>query len=124
MHLQKNKNDVSFAKPLTRSTEEGCKFKCEDCQRAFDQLKGSLLTALTLSYPLPNGKYILGMDASNDGISSVLSQMHGSQEMVISFFCKTLSNPERNYCHQKGIVNHRKVRGALLEVLSMEGNSR
>lgn len=86
MALPKNKHDVriflglctywfaNIAKPLTWLTQEGGKFQCsEDCLRAFDQLKGVLLNALILSYPLTTSKFIMKTFASNVWVASVLS---------------------------------------------------
>lgn len=90
---------ANIAKPLTRLTEEGRRFIWEmDCQDAFKQLKHSLTSAPVLSYPLPEGQFVLDTDASNVGIGGVLSQIQDGHERVISYFSKTLSKPERNYC--------------------------
>ncbi|KAG5896017.1 hypothetical protein JTB14_007582 [Gonioctena quinquepunctata] len=87
------------AKPLTRLTEGQTKFQwSEECQDSFRKLKGALINAPVLSYPLPNGKFILDTDASNVGLGAVLSQIQEGQEKVIGYFSKTLSKPERNYC--------------------------
>ena len=90
---------ANIAKPLTRLTEEGRRFNWEkDCQTAFEQLKHFLTSAPILSYPLPEGKFVLDTDASNVGIGGVLSQVQNGQEKVLAYFSKTLSRPERNYC--------------------------
>ncbi|VEN42942.1 unnamed protein product [Callosobruchus maculatus] len=90
---------ATIAKPLTGLTEEGRRFQWgNDCQQAFDLLKKALSTAPVLSYPLPTGKFVLDTDASNVGIGSVLLQIQDGREVVIGYFSKTLSKPERNYC--------------------------
>ncbi|KAG5891946.1 hypothetical protein JTB14_002222 [Gonioctena quinquepunctata] len=90
---------ANIAKPLTRLTEGQTKFQwSEECQDSFRKLKGALINAPVLSYPLPNGKFILDTDASNVGLGAVLSQIQEGQEKVIGYFSKTLSKPERNYC--------------------------
>ena len=68
-----------------------------DCKVAFKELKHSLTSAPVLSYPLPEGEFILDTDASNVGIGGVLSQKQDGHEKVIAYFSKTLSKPERNY---------------------------
>ncbi|UYV64981.1 K02A2.6-like [Cordylochernes scorpioides] len=69
-----------------------------DCQRAMEKLKEMLVAAPILAYPRPGEIYILDTDASNTGISGVLSQVQEGSERVIAYFSKTLSKPERNYC--------------------------
>ncbi|KAG5899439.1 hypothetical protein JTB14_033630 [Gonioctena quinquepunctata] len=90
---------ANIAKPLTRLTEGQTKFQwSEECQDSFRKLKGALINAPILSYPLPKGKFILDTDASKVGLGAVLSQIQEGQEKVIGYFSKTLSKPERNYC--------------------------
>lgn len=90
---------ANIAKPLTRLTEEQRRFHWDDdCQQAFGNLKTALTSAPILSYPLPEGRFILDTDASNVGIGAILSQEQKGQEKVIGYFSKTLSKPERNYC--------------------------
>lgn len=89
----------SIAKPITKLTEDRRSFNWDsDCQQAFEELKRTLSSAPILSYPRPEGKFILDTDASNCGIGGVLSQMQDGHERVIGYFSKTLSKPERNYC--------------------------
>ena len=90
---------ANVAKPLTRLTEEGRAYLwTNESQMAFEQLKGVLTTSPILGYPNAHGDFVLDTDASNEGIGGVLSQVQDGQERVISYFSKTLSKPERNYC--------------------------
>ncbi|XP_074039503.1 uncharacterized protein [Leptinotarsa decemlineata] len=94
----------------------------EECQDSFKKLKTALINAPVLSYPLPDGKFILDTDASNVGLGAVLSQIQDGQEKVIGYFSKTLSKPERNYC-----VTRREllavVKGTLTESLQCSQKS-
>lgn len=90
---------ADIAKPLTRLTEDKNSFVWDlSCRQAFEELKKRLVNAPILSYPRPEGKFVLDTDASNVGIGSVLSQIQDNQERVIGYFSKVLSKPERNYC--------------------------
>ena len=42
--------------------------------------------------------FVIDADASNDGMGAVLSQVQDGVEMVISYYSKTFSKPERRYC--------------------------
>ncbi|KAG5900735.1 hypothetical protein JTB14_038253 [Gonioctena quinquepunctata] len=78
---------ANIAKPLTKLTEGQTKFQwSEECQDSFRKLKGALINAPILSYPLPKGKFILDTDASNGGLGAVLSQIQEGQEKVIGYF--------------------------------------
>ena len=88
----------SIAQPLHRLTEKKTQFQWSNaCQEAFDILKQRLITAPILAYPDPTKKFILDTDASDQGIGSVLSQMHGDQERVVAYASRSLSRAERNY---------------------------
>ena len=65
---------------------------------AFDELKGRLQAAPVLSYPMPEGDFILDTDASGEGIGAVLSQVQDADEKVLAYASRKLSKPERNYC--------------------------
>ncbi|CAK1602205.1 unnamed protein product [Parnassius mnemosyne] len=51
-----------------------------------------------LGYPDAGKEFIVDTDASDIGLGGVLSQRNGDQEIVIAYFSKSLSKPERNYC--------------------------
>jgi hypothetical protein len=87
---------ADIAKPLTRLAEEKRAFQwTPEVETAFQTLKETLCTAPILAYPQPGGKFIVDTDASNVGIGGVLSQVH---ERVISYYSKTFSKAEKNYC--------------------------
>ena len=90
---------AEIASPLHALTEKSREFVwTESCQRAFDELKGRLLTAPILSYPIPEENFILDTDASGEGIGAVLSQVQDGAERVVAYASRKLSKPERNYC--------------------------
>lgn len=93
------KNFSEIAKPLHRLTEESRQFIWdESCGLAFKQLKELLCSAPILGYPNRSGRFIVDTDASNTGIGGVLSQDQNGQQVVIAYFSKSLSKPEKNYC--------------------------
>ncbi|UFO01039.1 hypothetical protein LOK48_06560 (plasmid) [Wolbachia endosymbiont of Corcyra cephalonica] len=80
-------------------TEDKCSFTWDSsCDSAFNELKQRLCEAPILGYPNRNGRFIVDTDASNTGIGGVLSQEQGDRQVVIAYFSKSLSKPERNYC--------------------------
>ena len=54
--------------------------------------------APVLGYLQPGEKFIIDTDASNIGIGGVISQVQDGSERAVSYFGKTLSKAERNYC--------------------------
>jgi hypothetical protein len=90
---------ADIAKPMTRLTEEKRAFQwTPEVETTFQTLKETLCTASILVYLQPGGKFIVDTDASNVGIGGVLSQVQDRQERVISYYSKTLSKAEKNYC--------------------------
>ncbi len=87
---------ADIARPLHRLTEKAAEFLwTEDCQQAMDQLKDALTSAPILSFP---GAFILDTDASSFGIGAVLLQIQDQEEKVITYYSRSLTKPERNYC--------------------------
>ena len=67
------------------------------CQQAFDALKAKLTTPPVLGYPDFTCPFVLHSDASHCAIGAVLSQRQNGQEIVISYWSRELTKPERNY---------------------------
>ena len=65
---------------------------------AFDRAKEALVSAPCLSYPRPEGLFILDTDASDKTIGAVLSQVQDGQEKVICYASHVLLKPQRRYC--------------------------
>ncbi|XP_011859544.1 PREDICTED: uncharacterized protein LOC105557028 [Vollenhovia emeryi] len=89
----------SLAKPLYELTGDHVRYKwSEECQCAFEKLKGVLSSSSVLSCPKQDGEFVLDTDASNIGIGAVLSQRCEGVERVIAYFSRVLNKSERNYC--------------------------
>ena len=83
-----------LAAPMTRLTRKGVKFEWDDlCERAFQELKMRLTSALILIVPKRGMMYIVHCDASKDGLGCVLMQ----SERVVAYGSRQLKNHERNY---------------------------
>jgi len=71
----------------------------EKCELAFNKLKAHLVTAPILAYPDYAREFILDTDAGQVGSGAVLSQIHGGQERVMSYYPKMYSSEESKvYC--------------------------
>ena len=78
------KSFADKAQPLNRHLTKGTPFGWTDeCQSSWETLKQCLTSTPVLSYPCPNGDFILDTDASNVGIGAVLSQTQDGEERVI-----------------------------------------
>ena len=87
----------TIAKPLYKLTEAKAEFAwTEQCQLAFDSLRGSLTSGRVLAYRAREGEFVLDTDASDHGIGAVLSQFQDGVEKPIGFASRTLSKSERN----------------------------
>ena len=68
-------NFAKIAQPLHSLTSKGAVFKwTNQCQKAFDDLKDSLVSAPILTYPDFSKSFSLETDASAKGIGAILSQ--------------------------------------------------
>lgn len=97
---------------IVKPLEEACKEKWnkkrtrktsplewnDELNKAFVCLKVALTSAPILAFPSRNGRFILDTDASHDCIGAVLSQVQGSEEKVIAYASRKLSQSERQYC--------------------------
>ncbi|CAK8692643.1 unnamed protein product [Clavelina lepadiformis] len=92
------KNYANIAAPLHKLTEKGKKFSwTKECQTAFENLKGALVSSPVLRYPDFNNSFILDTDASDLVIGCVLSQNVSGGEHVVAYGSRSLSKSERNY---------------------------
>jgi len=67
-------------------------------QQSFDHLNDRLVEASILVYLDPAKECILDTDASNHNVGPVLSKVQDGREVVVAYYCKALSAPEKNYC--------------------------
>lgn len=65
-------------------------------KEAFEQAKMALCSAPCLSYPDPDGLFVLDTDASDRTIETVLSQVQEGKENVFAMQVMCSSNPNAN----------------------------
>ena len=93
------KGFATITAPLHQLTQKGWDFQwSKDCATVFSQLRSALMEAPVLAFPDPERIFIVDTVASNSGVGAVLSQEGEHGEQVISYFSRTLSKPEKNYC--------------------------
>ena len=87
------------AEPLHKLTRKNSDFHwSEECNVAFESLKGKLIEAPVLVYPSFTEPFILETDASIQGLGAVLSQKQlDGRHHPIAFASRALSPTERNY---------------------------
>ena len=56
------------------------------------------MTSPVLACPSNDGDFVLDTDASNYVAGAVLSQIQNGEERVVSYFSKSFTKTERNYC--------------------------
>lgn len=104
----------TICKPLFMLTKKGQPFVWGPAQaEAMSTMKKLLTEAPILSYPKPEGRYVLDTDASNVGIGAVLSQEQEGEEKVIAYGSKVLNKAQMNYC---------TTRRELLAIISFLGD--
>lgn len=69
----------------------------EQCEAAFQELKGKLTQAPVLAFADAQKPYVLHVDASYDGLGGVLYQEHDGDLRPVAFVSRSLSPSERNY---------------------------
>ena len=98
------KDFANIAKCLHALTSKNSKWQwTQECEDAFELLKGKLTTAPILGYPDVNGgEFVLDTDASNYAIGAVLSQIQDGDERVIAYASRTLNASEKKLlCHME-----------------------
>ena len=107
----------SILRPLYNSTSSKFNWIAE-CDSAFDRAKMALTNAPVLAYPdfFYNSEFILTVDASDDGVGGVLSQMQEGVERVIGYYGegfikhqKSYPTPEKELAAIRMAVNHFKM---------------
>lgn len=92
------KNFAYIAVPLNRLAKKGVKFEWnDDCQKAFETLKNSLMTPPILEYPNFSKENIFNLktDASGSAIGAVLTN---ASDKPVAYASRTLNKGEKNYC--------------------------
>jgi hypothetical protein len=94
-------NFAGIAHPLTELLKKDKSDKIQwtpTLQKAFDELKGALISKPVLCPPNMSKDYILQTDASNHSIAAILSQLnYQGQENVIAYGSRKLLPREANY---------------------------
>ena len=73
----------------------------QECQNAFETLKGEIASRPVSAYPDFSKPFRLYTDASNLGLGAILSQKQEGKERIICCASRTLNNAETNYSTTK-----------------------
>ncbi|QRV77894.1 Retrotransposable element Tf2 protein [Ceratobasidium sp. AG-Ba] len=92
-------NFSTKAKPLTKLTRKGIKFKWTDREeKAFQDIKEAITKEPVLIHPRPDEPYILETDASGVALGAVLSQKGDDGRLhPIAYLSQSFTPPQRNY---------------------------
>jgi len=89
---------ATVIKPMTDLLRKGKKFRWESQeQESFNKIKELIGERIQRSIPDFNLPFILRTDASDYGISGVLSQLINDEEQIIMFASKSLTDTQRAY---------------------------
>ncbi|XP_062704251.1 uncharacterized protein K02A2.6-like [Aedes albopictus] len=92
------KNLATLMSPIYKLLKKGVKFEwTAECREAFTRVKGEICRDITLAHFDPAAKIILTCDASNVGVSAVLSQVKNGVERPVAFASRILHASEVNY---------------------------
>jgi transposase InsO family protein len=87
---------ADIAEPLQRLNRKNVAFTWTNTENtAFLNLKKALISAPCLSFPNFDLDFVLDTDASKYAIGAVLAQLVHGREVVIAYFSKTLTEPQR-----------------------------
>ena len=74
------------------------KFKwTEEAEKAFNDIKGSLISPPVLKAPMPDGLFYLENDTSQEGVGGTLLQKPGDEWVVIGYHSKRLPQLAKNF---------------------------
>lgn len=93
------KDFSSLTAPLSDLLKKGNKkfIWSKEADKAFQQLKSSLISAPILTNPDFTKPFSIQTDASDVGIGAILTQGEGLEERVIAFFSQKLNATQRKY---------------------------
>ncbi|HEV7737633.1 MAG TPA: ribonuclease H family protein, partial [Chlamydiales bacterium] len=93
------KGYADIAAPLNALMQKDVMYHwSNECQKAFEILKGKLTSAPVLAYPDFTRKFYLHTDASGKALGAVLTQKtDDSHEQVIGYASRAMNKAERNY---------------------------
>ncbi len=98
-HRDHIRNFAQIASPLyDLSTKKGEITLSDEHLEAFNTLKQAVTSARCLSFPTPDGLFILDTDASSLALGAVLSQVQDGVVKPICYASNTLLKTQRNYC--------------------------
>ena len=90
------------AAPLNRLLHKDHPWKwTQECQEAFQTLKGEIASRPVSAYPDFSKPFRLYTDASNLGLGAILAQKQDGKEKIICCASRTLNNAETNYSTTK-----------------------
>jgi hypothetical protein len=89
---------ADIAKLLTQLTRKDQTWQwTQECQKAFEELKGKLSYPPVLAFPDLSKPFILATDASQVGLGAVLSQVQEGMERPVAYASRQLNKAERSY---------------------------
>lgn len=91
-------NMSSMAAPLNDMLKKDVRWIwTQECEKAFMNIKESLIQENVLAHYDPEAELCLAVDASPTGLGAVLSQKVGNVERPVAFASRSLTPAERNY---------------------------
>ena len=93
------RNFADISTPLRNLTKDTTTFLWdEDCEKAFQELKGLLTEYPVLAFPITNKEFIVEVDASETAVGGVLHQeQHDGTVRPVSYCSYALSPPQQNW---------------------------
>ncbi len=86
------------AKPLHALAQMGNTFQwSKECEKSFEEIKKDITLDMSLALYDPNAPMFLTTDASEVGISAILSQLQKAKELMVACASHTLQPAECNY---------------------------
>jgi len=93
------RNFAEISAPLTQMLRRGEKVEPTEARlKAFEHLKGALISPPILGLPQDDGEYVIEADASQKSLGAVCSQYQNGTLRVIEFASRRFSRTEENFC--------------------------